>query len=288
MCSCPPKRRYHTTSAMCRERTRLRRGEDSVACGSVSPLMQSWVGASVHGKDPFHKNNCIVLISCLVGLSKSSELYRMAHALVGMLSLTSSTAVRLSSHCLVLRGGRRGCSVLVCCGKLLLEHREVWTSSSILHVSGVCTPWTVSHAACSPLVIHMLRAHRWSFTCRRKATTLNPRFTHSWLGLGHACAAQVCDPLLLFLCRFIRAHCSAVLQDESDQAMASYRTSYRLFPGCHLPLLCMGIECARQKNHSLCEQYLQQAREMCPWDPTTTNELGVAKYREGEYVELCE
>lgn len=66
--------------------------------------------------------------------------------------------------------------------------------------------------------------------------------------------------------------------------MAAYRTANRLFPGCHLPLVCMAMESQRQKNTSLAEQYLAQAHAMCPWDPLIANELGVLKYKENECV----
>jgi anaphase-promoting complex subunit 6 len=42
-----------------------------------------------------------------------------------------------------------------------------------------------------------------------KATTLDGAFASAWIGFGHAYAAQ----------------------DESDQAMAAYRTAARLFAG---------------------------------------------------------
>lgn len=48
----------------------------------------------------------------------------------------------------------------------------------------------------------------------------------AWLGFGHAFA----------LC------------DESDQAVAAYRTALRLFPGLHLPLVCIGMEYQRTNN----------------------------------------
>jgi anaphase-promoting complex subunit 6 len=69
-----------------------------------------------------------------------------------------------------------------------------------------------------------------------KATQLDPRHAHSWLAYGHAFAAQ----------------------DESDQALAAYRTAARLFPGLHQPLLGMGREYQHMNNHLLAEQmYLQ-------------------------------
>jgi anaphase-promoting complex subunit 6 len=65
-----------------------------------------------------------------------------------------------------------------------------------------------------------------------KATTLEGSFAPAWLGFGNAYAAQ----------------------DESDQAMAAYRTAARLFAGCHLPALCIGMEYLRTNNLNLAEQ----------------------------------
>ena len=78
-----------------------------------------------------------------------------------------------------------------------------------------------------------------------KATTLEASFVPAWLGFGHAFAAQ----------------------DESDQAMAAYRTATRLYPGCHLSLLCIGMEYHRTNNFSLAVQFLSRARHLRPADP---------------------
>lgn len=55
--------------------------------------------------------------------------------------------------------------------------------------------------------------------------------------------------------------CAEVLwgvQDESDQALAAYRTAARLFPGLHQPVLGMGREYQHMNNYMLAEQmYLQ-------------------------------
>jgi anaphase-promoting complex subunit 6 len=69
-----------------------------------------------------------------------------------------------------------------------------------------------------------------------KATQLSPRQAHSWLAYGHAYA----------------------LQDESDQALVAYRTSARLFPGLHEPLLGMGREYQHMNNPILAEQMFLQ------------------------------
>jgi anaphase-promoting complex subunit 6 len=94
-----------------------------------------------------------------------------------------------------------------------------------------------------------------------KATSLDGAFVPAWIGFGHAFAAQ----------------------DESDQAMAAYRTAARLFPGCHLPALCIGMEYRRANNLSLAEQFFAKSRGICPGDPLVHNELGVLAYRNKEY-----
>ena len=61
-------------------------------------------------------------------------------------------------------------------------------------------------------------------------------FAAAWIGFGNAFA----------------------FQDESDQAMAAYRTAARLFPGLHLPLTGMGMEYQRMNNLHLAEQMFLQ------------------------------
>ncbi|KAK9828405.1 hypothetical protein WJX81_004996 [Elliptochloris bilobata] len=90
-----------------------------------------------------------------------------------------------------------------------------------------------------------------------KATALDASFAPAWLGFGHAFAAQ----------------------DESDQAMAAYRTAARLFPGLHLPLVGMGMEYARMNNAALAEQLLLAAHRTCPLDPLACHELGCLAFR---------
>jgi anaphase-promoting complex subunit 6 len=68
-------------------------------------------------------------------------------------------------------------------------------------------------------------------------------------------------------------------QDESDQALAAYRSAARLFPGLHTPLLGMGCAYQRMNNLQLAERCLLQASEMCPQDPAVAHELGVLAYR---------
>eukprot|EP00947_MAST-08B_sp_MAST-8B-sp1_P003049 g3049.t1 len=96
-----------------------------------------------------------------------------------------------------------------------------------------------------------------------KATNLDANFTPAWIGFGHAFAAQ----------------------DESDQAMNAYRTTQRLFPGCHMPALFTGMEYLRTNNLVLAEQFFGQARLMCSSDPLIHNELGVVHYKNQNYKE---
>jgi tetratricopeptide (TPR) repeat protein len=84
-----------------------------------------------------------------------------------------------------------------------------------------------------------------------KATTIDHRFAPAWVGFGHAFAAQ----------------------DESDQAMAAYRTASRLFPGSHIPWLGIGMEYLRTNHLHLALQYIRQAQEISPVEPLVLHEL---------------
>ncbi|CAH1437730.1 unnamed protein product [Lactuca virosa] len=45
-------------------------------------------------------------------------------------------------------------------------------------------------------------------------------------------------------------------KEEGDQAMSGYRTAARLFPGCHLPTLYIGMEYMRTHSFKLADQVL--------------------------------
>lgn len=94
-----------------------------------------------------------------------------------------------------------------------------------------------------------------------KATNLDGTFPPAWIGLGNSYAAQ----------------------QESDPAMSSYRTAARLFPGCHLPTLYIGMEYMRTHNFKLAEQFFLQSKSICPSDPLVYNELGVVAYHMEDY-----
>ncbi|KAK6154269.1 hypothetical protein DH2020_008517 [Rehmannia glutinosa] len=67
-----------------------------------------------------------------------------------------------------------------------------------------------------------------------KATSLDGTFAPGWIGYGNAYSAQ----------------------EEGDQAMSAYRTAARLFPGCHLPTLYIGMEYMRTHSFKLAEQVI--------------------------------
>ncbi|PKU79234.1 anaphase-promoting complex subunit 6 isoform X1 [Dendrobium catenatum] len=94
-----------------------------------------------------------------------------------------------------------------------------------------------------------------------KATSVDATFPPAWIGSGNAYAVQ----------------------EETDQAMLAYRTAARLFPGCHLATLYIGMEYMRTHNFKLAEQFILQARTICPSDPLVYNELGVVAYHMKEY-----
>ncbi|CAN6301624.1 unnamed protein product [Urochloa humidicola] len=94
-----------------------------------------------------------------------------------------------------------------------------------------------------------------------KATGLDGTFPPAWIGTGIAYAAQ----------------------EEGDQAMTAFRTAARLFPGCHLPTLYMGMQYVRMHSFKLAEQFFAQAKSICPSDPLIYNELGVVAYNMKEY-----
>jgi len=53
-----------------------------------------------------------------------------------------------------------------------------------------------------------------------KANKIDKHFVSCWIAFGHSFAAL----------------------DESEQALSAYRTAARLFPGCHIASLCIGME----------------------------------------------
>ena len=97
-----------------------------------------------------------------------------------------------------------------------------------------------------------------------KSTVADQAFAPAWIAFGHAFA----------------------MQDESDQAVAAYRTASRLFPGMHVPVLCAGMEYSRGSNNaSFARSFFEKAAELNPKDALVQNELGVSAYKRKEYLE---
>ena len=90
-----------------------------------------------------------------------------------------------------------------------------------------------------------------------KSTTIDKRFFRAWVLLGHVLSAQ----------------------EESEQAIAAYRSASRLLPGDHKPMVYMAKELIRTNFLSLAAHMLLGAAELCPNDPGVLNELGVVYMR---------
>lgn len=82
---------------------------------------------------------------------------------------------------------------------------------------------------------------------------MDKKFAKAWIMLGHVLAAQ----------------------EESEQAISSYRTAIRLLPGDHRPMVFMAKELVRTNFLSLALHILLGALELSPLDPSVLNELGV-------------
>ena len=98
-----------------------------------------------------------------------------------------------------------------------------------------------------------------------KATTINKMFAPGWIAFAHSFAAM----------------------DETDHAMAAYRTAARLFPGLHEPLVGMSLEYAKMNNMPLAEEMMRLAYAKCPHDPSLLHEMGTLAYKDGKYDEAC-
>ncbi|KAL0488988.1 anaphase-promoting complex subunit Apc6 [Acrasis kona] len=97
----------------------------------------------------------------------------------------------------------------------------------------------------------------------KKSTLLDKHFLPSWIGIGHSFAES----------------------DETDQALAAYRTAYRLFASSHIPALCIAMEYTRTNNFPLAEQFLHLAITFCDNDPMIYNEMGVVLFKTKRFEE---
>eukprot|EP01063_Lacrimia_lanifica_P010826 TRINITY_DN17589_c0_g1_i1.p1 TRINITY_DN17589_c0_g1~~TRINITY_DN17589_c0_g1_i1.p1 ORF type:complete len:661 (+),score=209.12 TRINITY_DN17589_c0_g1_i1:71-1984(+) len=96
-----------------------------------------------------------------------------------------------------------------------------------------------------------------------KATVANPSFLPAWIAYGHTFHAL----------------------EEGEHTMAAYRSAMRLFPGCHLAALYMGMEQAKSGILPHAHSFLEIASSLVGGtaDPLIANETGVAKYKVGQY-----
>lgn len=97
----------------------------------------------------------------------------------------------------------------------------------------------------------------------QKATQMDKNFSASWIAFGHCYSAQ----------------------DESEQAIAAYRSASRLFPGCHLADLFIGMELLKMNNLQLAIHHFELAKNICQTDPLIFNEIGATYYKQGQYAQ---
>ncbi|KAL2943636.1 Anaphase-promoting complex subunit 6 [Bienertia sinuspersici] len=131
--------------------------------------------------------------------------------------------------------------------KLILKGIGIYNS--------LCVYVCVCVSACQK-VTKLLSSTLFVYPLYSKATSLEGTFLSAWIGQGNAYAAL----------------------EEGDQAMLAYRTAARLFPGCHLPTMYIGMEYMRTHSFKLAEQFFLQAKTICCSDPLVYNELGVVAY----------
>lgn len=70
--------------------------------------------------------------------------------------------------------------------------------------------------------------------------------------------------------------------------MAAYRTAARLFPGCHLASLFIGMEYLRTNNLKTALLSFNEAKKICDIDPLVYNETGVINYKQKQYEQARE
>jgi len=142
-----------------------------------------------------------------------------------------------------------------------------------------------------------LREKTELFYCAHKLVDAYPKSAVSWYGVGcyYFCINKFDMARRYFskathldadlMAAWIAFGNSFAAQDESDQAMAAYRTSLRLCTGSHLPFLYTGMEYLRNNNLRLAHQQFRHAQEICDTDPLVLNEIGVALYLDNQYAE---
>jgi len=113
---------------------------------------------------------------------------------------------------------------------------------------------------------HMIKKYERARSFFQKALLYDRNFAPAWIAFGHAFANH----------------------DESDQALAAYRTASRLFPGSQLPWLFIGMEYVRTNSLQLAQQCLERAQSLMPTDPHVYNEMGVVAFYQRDYSRACD
>ncbi|KAK3026495.1 hypothetical protein RJ639_041792, partial [Escallonia herrerae] len=216
-------------------------------------------------KDPFHLKCMLVHLAAAMELGQSNELYLLACNLVKdypqklyqsrrNLSSVVYCIWEIASKSIASNVGLKLSNINL----LLLPFPSTGLCHGLLSVvTTIASRSMINHAAISDLWDHKTLVT----LSDSKATSLDGTFPLAWIGYGNAYAAQ----------------------EEGDQAMSAYRTAARLFPGCHLPTLYIGMEYMRSHSFKLAEQFFMQAKTICSTDPLVYNELGVVAYHMKEY-----
>ncbi|KAI9315763.1 hypothetical protein BX666DRAFT_1958879 [Dichotomocladium elegans] len=99
-----------------------------------------------------------------------------------------------------------------------------------------------------------------------QATAMDPYFEASWLGYGHAFAAE----------------------NDHDQAINAYLSCSKLIPGAHLPYMYIGMEYMKQNLMDTAYEYLRKSLSKSASDPYLLNEFAVYHYQKKEYTKALE
>jgi len=108
---------------------------------------------------------------------------------------------------------------------------------------------------------YVIKKYEYSRKFFMKAFKMEKEYLPAWLGYGHTYAAQ----------------------DQSDQAMSAYRSVARLFPGCYLANLYMGMEYLRTKNLRTALLSFELAKKVNENDAVVWNEIGVVLYKKQDF-----
>lgn len=94
-----------------------------------------------------------------------------------------------------------------------------------------------------------------------KAGSMDPQFGDAWVGYAAAFAKE----------------------GEHEQAISAYVSAQKLMKGRHEPKMYAGMLHLQQESLDQAKHYLEEARAICPNDPSLENELGCYWYKIKEY-----